>query len=138
MYASKKVENEGKGKTLFDIDIRSVIAMREISQRYSLLEKFCGFLNFLSPMQVGAFNETQNNITKAHVVATESMIAVVDQLKENLDDQGITDITVSCDGNCKLFLVTLINALIIELWQRLVRSASPRKVSKILKSMKNL
>ena len=89
--------------------------MTEIGRGYSSLEKFCGFLNFLSPMQVGAFNETQKNIAKAYVVATESMIAAADQLKGNLDDQGITDITVSCDGNCKLFLVTLINALIIEL-----------------------
>ena len=49
-------------------------------------------------MQVGAFNETQKNIGKAYnVVATESMIATADQLKENVDDQGITDITVFCD-----------------------------------------
>ena len=76
MYTSKKVENEGKGKAPFDINIRSVIAMREIGRGYSSLEKFCGFLNLLSPMQVGAFNETQKNIAKAYnVVATESMIA---------------------------------------------------------------
>ena len=99
MYTSKKVENEGKGKAPFDINIRSVIAMRVIGRGYSSLEKFCGFLNLLSPMQVGAFNETQKNIAKAYnVVATESMIAAADQLKENVDDQGITDITVSCDG----------------------------------------
>ena len=50
-------------------------------------------------MQVGAFNETQKNIAKVYdVVATESMIATADQLKENVDDQDITDITVSCDG----------------------------------------
>ena len=53
----------------------------------------------LSAMQVGAFNETQKNIAKVYnVVATESMIATADQLKENVDDQDITDITVSCDG----------------------------------------
>ena len=73
--------------------------MREIGLGYSSLENFCGFLNLLSSMQVGAFNETQKNIAKAYnVVATESMIAATDQLKENVDDQGITDITVSCDG----------------------------------------
>ena len=26
------------------------------------------------------------------------MISAADQLKENVDDQGITDITVSCNG----------------------------------------
>ena len=50
-------------------------------------------------MQVGAFNDTQKNIAKVYnVVVTESMIATADQLKENVDDQDITDITVSCDG----------------------------------------
>ena len=78
MCTSKKVENEGKGKAPFVINIRSVTALREIGRGYSSLEKFCGFLNFLSPMQVGAFNETQKNIVKAYnVVATESMIAAV-------------------------------------------------------------
>ena len=76
MYTSKKVENEGKGKSPFDINMRSVIATREIGRGDSSLEKICGLFNFLSPVQVGAFNETQKNIAKAYnVVATESMIA---------------------------------------------------------------
>ena len=73
--------------------------MRKIGRGYSSLEEFCGFLNLLSLMQVGAFNETQKNIAKAcNVVATESMNAAADQLNENVDDQGITDTKVSCDG----------------------------------------
>ena len=39
MYTSKKVENEGKGKAPFDINIRSVIAMMKIGRGYSSLEK---------------------------------------------------------------------------------------------------
>ena len=50
MYTSKKVGNEGKRKAPFDINIRSMIAMREIGRGYSSLEKFCGFLNLLSLM----------------------------------------------------------------------------------------
>ena len=58
MYTSKKVENGGKGKAPFNINIQSVIAMREVGPGYSSLERFCRFLNVLSPKQVGAFNET--------------------------------------------------------------------------------
>ena len=112
MYTSEKLENEGKGKAPFGINIRSVIAMREISRGYSSLERFCGFLNLLSPMKVGAFNETQKNILKSYnVVATESMIATADQLKENIDDQSITDIAVPYDGTWqKCGIVTVISS----------------------------
>ena len=44
MHASKLAENL-KEKTTFDIDIRSVLAMREINRRYSSTEKLCRFEN---------------------------------------------------------------------------------------------
>ena len=78
-----------------------------------MLERFCGFLNLLSPMQVGVFNETQKNIAKAYnVVATESMIAAADQLKENVDDQGISDITASCNGTWQKRGHSLLNGIV--------------------------
>ena len=46
-------------KSPFDINVWSVLAMREIGRGYSALEKLYGYLNLSPPMQVNAFNETQ-------------------------------------------------------------------------------
>ena len=51
-------------------------------------------------MQVNAFNETQKTVLEAYnTVALQSMTDAVDELQENKDEQGISDVTVSCDGS---------------------------------------
>ena len=50
-------------------------------------------------MQVNAFNEKQKTILVAYnTVALQSMTDAADELQENKDEQGISDVTVSCDG----------------------------------------
>ena len=43
-------KSPGSGRLAFDINIRSVIAMREIGRGYIALQTLCGFLNIPSPM----------------------------------------------------------------------------------------
>ena len=62
IYTSKDLKNNSKRKSPFDINVRSVLAMTEIGQGYSTLEKLCGYLNLPPPMQVNAFNETQKTV----------------------------------------------------------------------------
>ena len=50
-------------------------------------------------MQVNAFNEKQKTVLVAYnTVALQSMTDAADELQENKDEQGISDVTVSCDG----------------------------------------
>ena len=50
-------------------------------------------------MQKNAFNEKQKTVLVAYnTVALQSMINAADELQENKDEQGISDVTMSCDG----------------------------------------
>ena len=66
IYTSKELKNNSKGKSSCDINVRLVLAMREIARGYSALEKLCGYLNLSPPMQVNAFNETQKTVLEAY------------------------------------------------------------------------
>ena len=52
-------------------------------------------------MQVNAFNETQKSVFEAdNTVALQSMTDdAADELQENKDEQGISDVTWYCDGS---------------------------------------
>ena len=39
-----------KGKQLYDINLRSIVAFREIGRGHSAMEKFCGVMNMQTPM----------------------------------------------------------------------------------------
>ena len=73
--------------------------MTEIGRGYSAL-KLCGYLNLSPPNQVNVFNEKQKTVLEAYnTVALQSMTHAADELQENKDEQGISDVTVSCDGS---------------------------------------
>ena len=55
IYTSKELKNNSKGKSPFNINVRSVLAIREIGRGYSALEKLCAYLNLSLPVQVNAF-----------------------------------------------------------------------------------
>ncbi|MBY0580841.1 MAG: hypothetical protein K2P53_04080 [Rickettsiales bacterium] len=96
-YTSKKVSTKASEKS-FDINLRSVIAMREIGKGHSALEKLCGFLNLPPPLQKATFNDVQNKISQSYkYIATQSMINAALEFTVR-DDTGISDISVSCDG----------------------------------------
>ena len=57
LHISKELNS--KGKSPFDINVRSVLAMRETGGGYSALEKLRGYLNLSHPVQLNAFNETK-------------------------------------------------------------------------------
>ncbi|XP_065678497.1 uncharacterized protein LOC136093423 [Hydra vulgaris] len=96
-YTSKKVASKTSEKS-FDINLRSVVGMREIGKGLSALEKLCGFLNLPPPIQKATFNDVQNKILLPYkCVAMQSMINAALEFKLR-DDTGVSDITVSCDG----------------------------------------
>ena len=47
-YTSRKIENHSKVKSCYEVNVRAVMAMREIGRGHTALEKLCGFLNLQS------------------------------------------------------------------------------------------
>lgn len=106
-YTSKRTKRTaaGNGNQPFEINIRAVIAMREIGKGYNGLSLFCGFMNMTPPMQIKAFNEMQHNIMLAYKNVAESSMRRaayelrVAQCSNDQDDDNVSaDVTVSCDG----------------------------------------
>ena len=100
------MKSDNPGASLFEINYRAIIAMREIGKGFTGLSNFCGFMNLLPPMHVKAFNDMQEKIASNYTyVADGSMknaanefIPVQGQGNENIAD-NIADITVSNDGS---------------------------------------
>ena len=46
----------------FEINYRTVIAIRELEKGHSGLEKFCGLMNLPPQMNVKAFNDIQDKV----------------------------------------------------------------------------
>ena len=51
-------------------------------------------------MQVNAFNGAQKSVLEAYnTVALQSVIDTANEPQENKNEQGVTDVTVSCNDN---------------------------------------
>ena len=103
-YTSEECKRQTCGRAPFDINARSVIAMREIGKGHSALEKLCGYLNMPPPMTAAVFNDIQKIVFDSYTdVATNSMKNAANELIESefvfTDDSGIANVTVSCDGS---------------------------------------
>ena len=92
-YTSKQC-NRG-----YDINCRTVYAMRALGQGHSGMKKFTTLMNMPQPM-------TQNNYDKlavkigavAQKVAEDTMFDAVSELRKHANNDEICDIGVSCDG----------------------------------------
>ena len=102
-YTSRQVSNDSCDALPFEINMRTIIAMREIGKGHTALEKLCGFMNLTPPMKKNAFNKMQKTLYAAYKdVAEQSMNEASAELREDdgvtLDENGVGEITVSCDG----------------------------------------
>ena len=95
-YTSRAVADSGhKGMQTFDVNIRSVYAMRRCGVGHSGLEKCCGIMNLPPPVESKSYAALSNKISvAAQKVATCSMIEAATILKQTV---GL-DIGVSVDG----------------------------------------
>ena len=97
-------KSPGSGRHAFDINIRSVIAMREIGRGYTALQTLCGFLNIPSPMTKKTFLETQSSVGSVYVkVAEANMNSAATEVRKVDGVQQVTanevvNTTISTDG----------------------------------------
>ena len=111
-FVTSKVVEENKGETKssgsgrngYDVDIRSVIATREIGRGHTALQNLCGFMNIPAPMTQKTFLETQINVSSQYIKVTEAnMKSAADEVRNVDGGQGVTadeavDTTISTDG----------------------------------------
>ena len=84
-----------KGR-FYDVNRRSVLAMRRIGRGYSALQKFCGIMNLPPPLNEKNFQRHQRALSQAAtVVATRCMNIAA---KELLQEQGNGEVAVTFDG----------------------------------------
>ena len=72
----------------FDIDLRAIMAFREIGKGHSGLETFCGYMNMPPPMAETTYKETvQFTLHPRYVVAARNMKDAAKEVRrEILDD----------------------------------------------------
>ena len=96
-FSSKRVD-ENNNKSRFDINIRTVIAFREIGKGLTAIESFCTHMNMPPPMRNVAYTEIINTINPVYVVtAEESMNNAAAVIRNNADN--VKDIDASFDGS---------------------------------------
>ena len=92
----------------FDINVRSVIAFREIVKGITAMQALCGYMNLVPPMQAVAYNNTQKEVAESYrTVANSSMLKAADELK-----QTSSDVAVSCEGSWQKRGFSSLNGLV--------------------------
>ena len=82
-WTSKKIDKnidgcKTRGKSVFDVNTRSDIAMKEIGEGYTALKTLCGYTNISPPMTSKTFSDIQdNNVIPSYIKATEVNMKVV-------------------------------------------------------------
>ena len=92
-YTSKSVAvmEKSNGMKTFDVNIRTVYAMRSIGVGYVGLEKICGLLDMPKPMTPKSFDNLANRIREAvKVIAERIMVDGAEKLREVSNDVGVS------------------------------------------------
>ena len=102
-WTSKKIKTP-KGRPPFDINMRSVIAFREIGKGHTAMQKFGGFMNMPSVLTQNSYAGLVTNIQKTYTkVAKASMLKAADEIRmEKLEDTYDTDNLVDIDISDKM------------------------------------
>ena len=80
----------------YDVNRRSVLAMRRIGRGYTSMQKFCGIMNLPPPLRERHFQRHQRALQQAAtVVATRSMNIAAEEL---LQEQSDGEVAVTFDG----------------------------------------
>ena len=104
LTTSKEIKRQpGARKKHFDVNVRSVIAFREIGRGHTQITNFCGTMNIPPPMNKFAYEKTLNNILHDSymVIARESMKRGAREAmpeKMHVPSDNVEPVTVSFDG----------------------------------------
>ena len=93
IYSSPRIKDDDKSR--FDINIRTIIAFREIGKGQSAIETFCSHMNMPPPITMMSYTEIKNEIHPYYVKAADESMQ---QAAETVHKGVLTDIDASFDG----------------------------------------
>lgn len=135
---SRQVSNNTCGASPFEINNRAVLAMREIGKGLTALEKLCGYMNLLPPMNCNAYNKMQTTLHAAYKnIAEQSMnqasaeLRQVDRDDVALNENGVADISVSCDGTWQKRGYSSLNGVVTVISADTCKCLDARVMSKV-------
>ena len=115
-WSSKKIDKtidgcKPKGRSGFDINTRSIIAMREIGKGHTALKTLCGYMNISPPMTPKTFCDIQDYVISSYIKASEvNMKSAADELRTVKDE--IINTTISTDGSWQRRGFSSLNGLV--------------------------
>ena len=102
------MKHDESRKNAYEINYRSISAIREIGKGYSALSAFCGLMNLPPPMQIQAFNEMRDKVSEVYKqIADVSM-----QNAANMFNEKLFDINVSGDGSWQRKTYSSLNGMV--------------------------
>ena len=114
-YTSKTVQplvECSKGMKPFEVNIRTVYALRSCSVGHTGLGKFCCMMNMPAPMTVMNYNNISNRLRDAaKIVAENSMKDAVVEAKQYTN--VVADIGVSVDGTWQRMGDSSLNGVVV-------------------------
>ena len=137
-WTSKKIKTP-KGHPPFDINMRSVIAFREIGKGHTAMQKFGGFMNMPSVLTQNSYAGLVTNIQKTYTkVAKASMLKAADEirmekLEDTYDTDNLVDIDISADGAWQRRGFASLNGVVT-----IIRCARPVRYGKLKKGPWNM
>ena len=118
-YTSERVKNSGRGAKPFDINLRTIMAFREIGRGHAAMNTFCGYMNMPPPMAEITFNETvKSRLHPAYIdIVNRNMEDSAKEVRVKLADESesevsVYDTAVSCDGSWQHRGYASINGLV--------------------------
>ena len=118
-YTSETVKNSGWGATPFDINLRAIMAFREIGKCHAAMNTLCGHMNMPPPMAEITFNETvKSRLHPKYIdVVNRNMKDAAEEVRRKLADEYETEVSVydtaaSCDGSWQRRGYSSINGIV--------------------------
>ena len=100
----KKVDpGSGARRTMFDVNLRSVLAFREIGKGHNAMNTFTGLMNLAKPISKTQYDKVNDKLFQVYqdtaLYSCEEAATETIQKIDEKDPYGITDCQVSVDGS---------------------------------------
>lgn len=102
------------GQKCFDINIRSVLAFREIGRGYSSIKDFCKFMNMPPPMDKKSYRKSFTRLYRAYTKASRNSLSnAASQAVGTRDENGVADVMASFDGTWQRRGYSSLNGVVV-------------------------
>ncbi len=106
MFSCQRIDGSSSSRQPFDVNLRAVLAFRGIGSGFSLMNDWCGIMNFPNCLAHKSYSSNQSKLREASMEtfdriskdSIKSITAAYEAIGTKPDEQGVLDIAVSYDG----------------------------------------